>query len=530
MNSKNINEANRFIHGAFVLTVTTAIVKVIGFLFTIPIANLLGANGMSYFYSAYNIYNMLTALAIAGLPVAVSRMISESTQKNNPANTARIYRIALTAFSVIGLFVSLIMFLGADAWAGFIANPNSGLAIRVLSVTAFLSFTMSALRGYFQGHSDMIPTAVSQITESMSKLVIGCILVYYIMNTGGSYEVGAAGAIMGVSVGAILATVILFMYKRRYTKLYYGDITEDITRTDKDILGELFKISIPIALGSSVMSIVTFFDNTIIMRQLQFALNYTLEEAEWLFGTYGNANKIFNLPSAFIIPFSVSIIPALGAAITRENKEQIAFNIASAFKFPMMISFPAGIGLAVLSFPILSIVYFSRPDEVAVGAPLLSVLGLAVILYSVMTITNAVLQSYKKVNFSMFAMLVGAVVKLILNWILVGIESVNIMGAPIATCACYAVIMVMNLLYMRKLIPKGIKIIRTLMLILLSGLIMGGAAFAVYNVTDNFVSVRIAGVLAIAIAAVIYFAFIMIFKVVTVKELKSALKNQKIVT
>jgi Membrane protein involved in the export of O-antigen and teichoic acid len=524
---KQINEATRFIHGAFILTVTTAIVKIIGFLFTIPLANMLGADGMGYFYSSYDIYNMLTVLATAGLPVAVSRMISETTQKNQPANINRIYKIALISFSLVGLVISLLMFFGADQWAAFIKNPGASLAIRALSITSFFAFTMSALRGYFQGHSDMIPTAVSQVIEALSKLVIGCSLAYYIMKTSGNYMTGAASAILGVSIGAVLATIILFFYKRKYNKRYYHDITDKVTRTDKDILLELVKISIPIALGASVMSIVNFFDMTLIMRQLQDTLGYTGERANWLYGTYGNAKKIFNLPAAFIIPFSVSILPALTSAITRDDKDQIRNNLVSVFKYPMMISFPAGFGLITLAYPILSIIYFSRPDEVTAGTPLLAVLGLAVILNSLVVITNAVLQSYKKVNFSMFAMFIGAGCKLLLNWGLIRIESVNIMGAPIATCACYAVIALLNILYLRKLIPPKSKVIKNLALITLASGIMGGSAYVMYNIAERFINAKIAGIVTIMIAALIYLALIIIFKVVTKAELVSMLSRKR---
>ena len=524
---KQINEANRFIHGAFILTVTTVIVKIIGFLFTIPLANLLGADGMGYFYSSYDIYNMLTVLATAGLPVAVSRMISEAAEKKQSANISRIYKIALISFSAVGLVISLMMFFGADQWSAFIKNPNASLAIRALSITSFFAFVMSALRGYFQGHSDMIPTAVSQVIEAMSKLVIGCTLAYYVMKISGDFMIGAASAILGVSIGAVLATVLLLFYKRRYNKNYYNDITDEVTRTDKDILIELVKISIPIALGASVMSIVNFFDMTLIMRQLQDTLGYTGERANWLYGTYGNAKKIFNLPAAFIIPFSVSIIPALTSAITRDDKEQIKNNLVSVFKYPMMISFPAGFGLMTLAYPILSIIYFSRPDEVEAGTPLLAILGFAVILNSIVVITNAILQSYKKVNFSMFAMIVGAVFKLLLNWGLIGIESVNIMGAPIATCACYAVIAVMNILYLRKLIPPKSRVLKNLALIALASGIMGGCAYGLYNITERFINAKIACVLTIMIAALIYFVCIILFKVVTKAEILSMLSRKK---
>ncbi|MBE6541940.1 MAG: hypothetical protein E7672_05790 [Ruminococcaceae bacterium] len=186
--------------GAFILTISTAFVKLAGFLFTIPIANLLGGEGMGYFYSAYDIYNMLAVLASAGLPVAVSRMISETLVSGNTDEAEEIYKISVRIFTVIGAVIAAFMFFGADLLADLIKNPNAGLSIRALSVTAFCAFVMSALRGYFQGHSVMAHTAVSQVIEAFAKLFLGCALAFVLIKTEYEYIGGSAGAILGVSI------------------------------------------------------------------------------------------------------------------------------------------------------------------------------------------------------------------------------------------------------------------------------------------------------------------------------------------
>ncbi|MBQ8369109.1 MAG: oligosaccharide flippase family protein, partial [Clostridia bacterium] len=155
---KNTDTRGTFLQGAFILTISTAFVKLAGLLFTIPIANMLGGEGMGYFYAAYDIYNMLAVLASAGLPVAVSRMVSETLVSGNTDEAERIYTVSARIFTVIGAVIAAFMFFGADLLANLIGNPNSALSIRVLAITAFCAFVMSALRGYFQGHSVMIHT------------------------------------------------------------------------------------------------------------------------------------------------------------------------------------------------------------------------------------------------------------------------------------------------------------------------------------------------------------------------------------
>ncbi len=512
-----------FLQGAFILTISTALVKIAGLLFTIPIANLLGGTGMGYFYTAYDIYNMLAVLASAGLPVAVSRMVSETLVNGNTDEADRIYKVSVSIFTAIGAVIAAVMFFGADWLAGLLANPNAALSIRVLSFTAFFSFIMSSMRGYFQGHSNMIYTAVSQVIEAVCKLALGCALAFVLIRTELSYVGGSAGAILGVSVGAGLAVLFLWINLR---KMRRGRVPTGLAvRPDRAIAKELFRIAIPVSLGASVMSVVNLIDTAVIMRVLQNVLGYTEENANWLYGVFGNAKKIFNFPSAFIVPFTVSILPVLTAAVTEKNREKIALNMTNCFKFAFMVSMPAGIGILVLSNPIMNIIYFNTPDEANAGAPLLAVFGIAVILYSVVSITNAILQAFGKVNYPLISLCIGAVVKVVLNAIFVGIESVNIMGAPLATCACYVVMIVLNFIfigkYMTNLREIGMNTLKTL----LASLVMGGAAYGLYAVLSGALGVKLGGLCAIAVAGCVYLVMLFVFRAVTVRELKSLLKK-----
>ncbi len=514
-----------FLQGAFILTISTAFVKLAGLLFTIPIANMLKGEGMGYFYAAYDIYNMLAVLASAGLPVAVSRMVSETLVMGNRAEAEQIYKVSVRIFTVIGAVIAAVMFFGADLLAALITNPNAALSIRALSVTAFCAFLMSALRGYFQGHSKMIYTAVSQVIEAVAKLVLGCALAFVLLKTEYEYVGGSAGAILGVSIGAVFAVFYLLFHKNRMSKN-----EEPCTlpvRSNKKIAAELFRIAIPVSLGASVMSLVNLVDTAVIMRVLQNGLGYSYEEANWLYGVFGNAKKIFNFPSAFIVPFSVSILPVLTAAFTKKDSEGVSRNMITCFKYAMMLALPAGVGIAVLAGPIMNIIYFNTPEEANAGAPLLAVFGIAVILYAVVSISGAILQSFGHVNCPLISLCVGGVIKCVLNTVLVGVENVNIMGAPIATCVCYVVMIAMNLFFLRRyLVGCGAIVVNTLKT-LGAALVMGGAAFGSYELFHGAlnVGVKLGGLLSIGIAMVCYAALVLIFRIVSVRELKSMLKR-----
>lgn len=478
---------------------------------------------MGYFYTAYDIYNMFAVLASAGLPVAVSRMVSETLVSGNTDEAERIYKVSVRVFTLIGAVIAAVMFIGADWLAAFIKSPNTSLSIRVLAITAFCAFIMSALRGYFQGYSIMTHTAVSQVIEAVAKLGLGCALAFVLMKTELSYVGGSAGAIAGVSVGAVLSVVYLLFNKKRHD----ANIEKSgmPVRSDKAILKELFRIAIPVSLGASVMSLVNLIDTTVIMRVLQDGLGYTYEDANWLYGVFGNAKKIFNFPSAFIVPFSVSILPVLTAAFTAKDKEGVAKNMTTCFKYALMLALPAGVGISVLADPIMNIIYFNTPDEASAGAPLLAVFGIAVILYAVVSISGAILQAFGQVNKPLIALCVGGVVKCALNAVLVGVENINILGAPIATCVCYVVMIALDLFFLRQYLEGCGAIITTTIKTVVASLIMGAVAYFAYQPLSSLAGVRMGGLLAICVAVVVYAVLVLLFKIVTMQELKSMLKR-----
>ncbi len=532
MASNNINRRGSFLEGAFILTVSTAFVKLAGLLFTFPIARIIHTSGMGVFYSAYDIYNMFAVLASAGLPVAVSRMISETLVSGNHDEAKRIYEVASRLFAAIGAFVAAFMFIFGDWLAGLIGNPDAGLSIRVLSVTAFCSFVMSALRGYFQGHSVMIHTAISQVIEALVKLGLGIALAVVVMRAGAGDGTSSAAAISGVSVGAILAVVFLFFRKRSFDreKTFSGLQT----RTTKQIVKELFRIAIPVSLGASVMSVVNVIDNFIIMHLLQdgirigpFSLTgllFDYDTAKGLNGVFGNAKKIFNFPSAFIVPFTVAILPVLTAAYTARDRDEVKKNLTNCFRYSLMLALPAGIGMLVLAKPIFLILY--SDENAAEGIFMLATFGIAVILYAVVSVTGAILQAFGKVNLPLVSLTVGGVIKCVLTTVLVGIPALNIKGAPLATCVCYVVMIGMNLFFLRSFMKGCAKpILVSAAKTAAAALLMGGAAYFLFMPLERWLGVKVGGAAAILAAGVLYAFLIFLFRVVTVNELKNIRKR-----
>lgn len=492
---------------------------------------------------------MFAVLASAGLPVAVSRMISETMVNDNRDEAERIYKVSLRVFALIGVVASCLMFFGADIIAGdhFLNNPKVAYSIRVLAITALCSFLMSPLRGYFQGHSIMIHTALSQSIEAFAKLCIGILIASLFIQP----EYQSAGAIAGVSIGAILSVIYLLIVKKKYTKTYVPRGMP--VRSDKELIKQLFIIAIPVSLGASVMSVVNVIDDWSIMNILQngiipkdssfvlgnvwkeapefltrifdTGLGMTNEQANLLNGIFGNAKKIFNLPSAFIIPFTVSILPVLTSAFTAKDKDGIAKNMTNCFKYSALLAFPAGIGIIVLAKPIMNILFPS--EEMEIGAPLLSIFGIAVILYAFVSITGSILQAFGKVNKPLISLCVGGVLKCILTIVLVSIPTISIMGAPIATVVCYIVMIIMNLLFLRKFFSGCGAIITNILKIAVAASVMGVCTFFVYRLLEYYLGINIGGIVTIAVAVILYVVLVFLFGIVTKSEIKSIIKKDK---
>ena len=207
--SENGKKQN-FLQGAAVLALATAVVKVIGALYKIPLANIIGDAGFSYFNAAYKIYAVLLLISTAGLPIAMSRMISQANALGNYNQICRVYKTARNIFLIIGLVSSLLMMAGCWWLANMLKQPNAWISILCLGPCALLMGFMSTYRGFFQGQENMRPTARSQMLEAVFKLVVGLVTAFVLKKLTGSVALAAAGAILGVTVSCLVSAIFLY--------------------------------------------------------------------------------------------------------------------------------------------------------------------------------------------------------------------------------------------------------------------------------------------------------------------------------
>lgn len=517
---------NSFFGGAAILTVGIVVVKLIGALFKIPLGNIISEAAFSDFNTAYYIYSLLIIVSTGGLPVALSKMVSEANALGRGNQINKIFRVSLTAFCTLGVLSMLIMLIFPRQLADLMNNSHSYYCILALAPAMFFICPLSALRGYFQGHSMMAPTAVSQIIEAMCKLVIGLALSAYMVSRGVEESKTAAGAIIGVSVGcAVAAAYVLLRYRRHHATLpRYTDRPDGA----REILVTLLKLAIPITLGSSVMSLANLLDTSIIFGRLQSGAGFTENEARVLKGIYDKALTLYNLPTAFMIPITASVIPSVSAARAVKNYKQGARISETALRTTALFAFPAGIGLSALSEPIIRLLYPTTNVELA--GQMLSVLGIGTICVCLMLVSNSILQAHRMVSIPMFTTIVGCVLKIVVIYVLAGNPNINIKGGPASTLACFGVIALLDLCIIKMLLPRSLSYTRAFLKPGLAAIVMGFAARAIYGLCEKVLlsagalssgdaltgtGNALATLMAIAVGVIIYFALILLTRAIS---------------
>ncbi|OUN24360.1 polysaccharide biosynthesis protein [Pseudoflavonifractor sp. An85] len=531
--SNPTSKKNTFFGGAAVLAAGIVIVKLIGALYKIPLGNILGEAGFSDFNTAYYIYSLLITVSTGGLPVALSKMISEAHALGRHNQVQKIFRVAFLTFFVLGTISFCLMFFFPKQLAGLMNNAQSWYSIRALAPAIFFLCPLSAMRGYFQGHAIMTPTAVSQIIEALCKLVIGLALATFLLKSSNNESVAAAGAIFGVSVGCALGMLYTAFCFR--TQRQHAPVGHDRTTSSKKIFRTLLQLAIPITLGSSVIGLVNLIDTSMIYGRLQDAAGFSELDARSLKGVYDQALTLYNLPSSFMVPLTASIIPAVSAAQAVKNRKLGAQISETALRTTALLAIPAGVGLFVLSQPIMQLLYPST--DVELGGYILSILGLAVIFVCFMLVCNAIMQAHHLVTIPMVTTIIGCIFKLPINYVLVGNRGINIKGAPVSTLFCFGLIAVMDLIIIKRTLPRSLSLMRAFGKPLATSLIMGLAVWACYGLTSSFLTTpqglsnsanAMATLLSVGVGGVVYLVLVVVLQAISPEDLKFMPKGDKI--
>lgn len=530
-------KGQNFLHGAAIYTIGIVIVKILGAIYKIPLGNILGDEGYNHFELTYRVYNVFLTISTAGIPVAMSRMISEADALNKDQQVYRVFRVGVATFLGLGAAGTLIMLLFPTGLASLVGDVQASKCIFVMAPSVVLVCVTAAYRGYAQGHSDMIPSTVSQVVETGVKVVVGlaCAIVLYRM--GMSLEICAAGAILGTTVSSLAAMLYMQITVHRRYQVKPMPEAGDVPDSNKKILWDLLRIGIPITLSTSVMSLVQLADSAITLNQLQNSAGYTAQAAYVLNGAYGKAMTIYNVPSAFVTPFVASLMPAISAARMKGDRKAVCDTAESGMRMCTLLCLPMAVGMAVLAEPCMQVLY---PNTASQGTILLVELGITCYFMTMSVMTNSILPANGNERLPLISILCGGTVKVIVTYVLVGNPNINVYGGPIGTLCCYLVMLTMNLIFMAKHMARPMNLGRIFGRAGLSAGVMGVAAWAVWSLLHGLMSgvdvtiinrplnVLVPFVAAVLAGVVVYAVMIIATRAITLEDMKLIPKGEKL--
>lgn len=518
-----------FMQGALVLAVAGVIIKVMGAFFRIPLGNIIGDEGMGYYQSAYPVYVLFLTLATAGVPIAISKLISERIAVGNHYEAYRVFRVSFILLFGLGAISSAALFFGAEAIAEFTKAPGAKQAMIAIAPALLFVPMMASYRGYFQGYQDMKPTATSQIVEQFFRVIVGLTLATIL--AGSSLQLAAAGASFGATAGAIagIVAMILIYVKRKKQLMPHMEKNQSPSGDSGfQILVKIFTISIPITIGAAIMPIMNTIDLAIVMRRLQDT-GWSADTAVSLYGQLtGMAAPIINFPQVLTQAIAISMVPAIAAAYRQRDMQFLQYNIQLGVRTSMLIGLPCSLGIMTLAEPIMVLLFPMQRASAINAAPCLFVMGFSVIFLSTAQTLSGVLQGLGKQMIPVINLFVGVVVKIVLTYTLTGIHDINVKGAAIGTAAAYAIASILNIIAVKKHTGMKFDVNLTFMKPIGCGLVMCGFVWASYRVALGILGNTLSTMIAVSLGVAVYGGMLFITKAITNEELKLLPKGDKL--
>ncbi|MBQ2274381.1 MAG: polysaccharide biosynthesis protein [Clostridia bacterium] len=543
-------QQHSFLEGAAILVIATALSKIIGAVFKIPLNNIIGDLGFGYYSSAYDLFVPIYGISLTGLPMVVSRMVAERVAEGRYLSAKRVFKVSVIAFTAFGAGMTALMFLLIKPFLA-LTDMTGATYYSLLAVAPAWLFccVMSAYTGYYEGHGNMYPTAWANVIEALSKLVFGYTFAYVAVKKSANVAHAAAAAILGVTIGVFLATLFTFIYYK-----VKGDNAKQITNENvepkREILKSIALLAVPIVLSSFVTNMTTFIDLITVKWQLGNLMGESFEHIKamygasideynatahelltvenmptFLYGVRSKTNTIYNLVPSIVSVLGISALPSLVHVWCKEDHKQdeVKNCINSVLKVTSIITFPAAIGMIAVAPNIMSLLYESHAS-VEIGAPLLRIYGVAAIFSGLSVPLVNMLQAVGKPYLPVRNMLIGAALKAALNIGLVAVPNINVHGAAYGTLGCFLCIFVLNFYSLYKITGVKPEVWGTLIKPLFAALICGAAALLCSTLLGLG---TLKTLLSIAVAAVIYFVLLFAFSVLKIEDvLKSPILNK----
>ena len=385
------------IGGISVLGVAGLICKMVGVLYRIPLANMIGGQGLGLYQQVMPAYNLLLAVTSAGIPVAISRMVSHYVTLGEHGNARRVFRTALKLLSVLGVVTTILLFLLSRVISRQVGTPEGYLSYMCIAPSLFFVCVMSAYRGYMQGMRRMMPTAVSQLIEQVGKVAVALPFASIGFARGG-WTMGSAGALLGTSLAECVAMFYMII-RCRFLKPQLPSPEEKSVST-RTLAKQIVFISIPITLGACIVPLASTIDSAM-LKNLMMSAGIPADDATVRYGIYsGMVITMINVPTALAMAMSTNLVPSIAAGKARNDRAFIAREAGTGLRIASVVGFPCSIGMSLLSRPIIFLCYGDSPkytfDQLMLGGNLLEFSALTIILFTMVQATSGILQGAGK--------------------------------------------------------------------------------------------------------------------------------------
>lgn len=525
-----MSKGNSFIKGAAILGAAGVLVKILGALYRIPLGNIIKPEGMGYYQTAYPFYVLLLTISTSGVPVAIAKLVSEKSAIGDYRNAYKVFRVALTGLFIAGVLTSLFVLINARGIVESLGNPNAYYALIALVPALFFVPIMAAFRGFFQGRQNMVPTALSQISEQLFRVVLGLLITYLLLGKGIPFAAG--GASSGGSLGALAGTITMYIIFITNKKTINEEIRTSISREEygvSEIIKDLLVIAVPITIGAAIAPIMDAIDASMVIKRLQ-TIGYSEGVANELYGQLkGYAQTLINLPQVFSISIAMSLVPAIANAKARKQKKEVEGIIGSGIRITLLIGLPCALGLFVLARPIIGLLYFKNtPETIASIGEILSYLSFGVIFLTLVQTLTSMLQGLGRPLIPVVNLFIGAVFKFILTYTLTVIPSINVKGAAIGTVAAYATASILNLISLAYLTKMRFNYFNVFVKPLISSLGMAVLARFSYIILYGIVGSKLSTIVSIMIGVVAYVILLIITGTITSEDMLLLPKGQNI--
>lgn len=492
--------------GFAILSMAGMLVKVLSVIYIPILMKIIGEEGYGLYAASYQIYTFVFVLANSGIPVAISKLISELAAVGNYRDAVRAFKIARFILMVIGIIMALFLLIFASPLAKI--THYKGVYLSLVNLAPAIVFTSiaSAYRGYFQGRGNMTPTAVSQVIEQILNTIFTLVFAAYLMRYG--VEAGCAGGTMGTSLGALAsASFLMFCYTRNNKfKSPKGSLKVENTRlTTTEIAKKIVKYGLPITLcvGMTYAGSIVDLGNTKIRLM---AGGITETRATILFGYLTKYQQLLNVPIAIISSLSMAILPAIAAAMAVKDGKKVRDNINYSFRLCFLIAIPCAVGLSVLSGPVFSMLKFGR------GSYIMTWGSVVLVLMSIMQIQITILQSIGKLFTATFYSIVGIIIKICVNYFLIAVPKINILGAIVGSILGFVIPIILNHRIIKKSLNVKVGLINHAIRPVLASGVMGAMVAVIYFCTNyifgfikfQYISNAISTVISILVGIITY--------------------------